>query len=277
MDGEQTVAPVEQEARTLGWVPAEEFKGDPNRWVDAETFVERGHTVMPILRKNNERLETLVKQQAEELNKMKNMFNASQESITELQKVHADATKAAVAKARAEVMAELKEAKRDGDVDREIALTEELQELKNRQVEIDKPAPAPAAQPQQQEVHPDFQAWMNDNPWFGTDQRKTQKAMGIAQILRADPENDGLQGRAFFDRVLAEMEGRSAPRPDKVGGARSSGTGGGGGPVGGKSFADLPADAKAACDNQGKKLVGEGRAFKDMAAWRSYYANLYFQ
>jgi hypothetical protein len=24
-------------------------------------------------------------------------------------------------------------------------------------------------------------------------------------------------------------------------------------------------------------LVGEGRAFKDMAAWRSYYANLYFQ
>ena len=67
MDGEQTVAPVEQEARTLGWVPAEEFKGDPNRWVDAETFVERGHTVMPILRKNNERLETLVKQQAEEL------------------------------------------------------------------------------------------------------------------------------------------------------------------------------------------------------------------
>ena len=56
MDGEQAAAPVEQEARTLGWVPAEEFKGDPNRWVDAETFVERGHTVMPILRKNNERL-----------------------------------------------------------------------------------------------------------------------------------------------------------------------------------------------------------------------------
>ena len=173
MDGEQSAAPVEQEARTLGWVPAEDFKGDPNRWVDAETFVERGHTVMPILRKNNERLESLVKQQSDELNKMKSLFSASQESITELQKVHADATKAAVAKARAEVMTELKEAKRDGDVDREIALTEELQELKTRQVEIDKPAPAPT-QPQQQEVHPEFQAWMNENPWFGSDTRKTQ-------------------------------------------------------------------------------------------------------
>jgi len=275
MDGEQTAAPVEQEARTLGWVPAEDFKGDPNRWVDAETFVERGHTVMPILRKNNERLESLVKQQSEELNKMKTLFSASQESITELQKVHADATKAAVAKARADVMSELKEAKRDGDVDREIALTEELQELKTRQVEIDKPAPAPT-QPQQQEVHPEFQAWMNENPWFGTDTRKTQKAMGIAQILRADPENDNLTQRAFFDRVMAEMEGRTRPAADKVGGARTTG-GGGSGTSGGKSFADLPADAKAACENQARKVVGEGRAFKDMTAWRSYYTNLYFQ
>jgi hypothetical protein len=276
MDGEQTAHPIEQEARTLGWVPAEDFKGDPNRWVDAETLVERGHTVMPILRKNNERLESLVKQQSEELNKMKSLFSASQESITELQKVHADATKAAVAKARAEVMSELKEAKRDGDVDREIALTEELQELKTRQVEIDKPAPAPTQQ-QQQQVHPEFQAWMDENPWFGTDTRKTQKAMGIAQILRADPENDNLTQRAFFDRVMAEMEGRTRPAADKVGGARPTGTGGGGGTAGGKSFADLPADAKAACENQGRKLVGEGRAFKDMAAWRSYYTNLYFQ
>jgi len=272
MEGEVN---VEQEARTLGWVPQEEFKGDPNRWVDADTFVERGHTVMPILRKNNERLETLVKQQAEELNKMKNLFSASQESITELQKVHADATKAAVEKARREVMAELKQAKIDGDVDREIALQEELQELKNQASAPTPQAPQAAVPAQQEQMHPDLAAWMSENTWFGTDQRKTQKAMGIAQVLRSDPENDNLQGRAFFDRVLQELEGR-APRADKVGGARSSETSGASG-GGGKSFSDLPADAKETCDRQGKKLVGEGRAFKDMAAWRSYYANLYFQ
>ena len=33
----------------------------------------------------------------------------------------------------------------------------------------------------------------------------------------------------------------------------------------------------AATNQDLEKLVGEGRAFKDMAAWRSYYANLYFQ
>jgi len=275
MDGEQTIAPVEQEARTLGWVPAEDFKGDSARWVDAETFVERGHTVMPILRKNNERLEGLVRQQSEDLNKMRTLFSASQESITELQKVHADATKAAVTKARAEVMSELKQAKMDGDVEREIALQDELQDLKAQQVQIDKPAPAPAQQ-QPDAVHPDFKAWMGENTWFGTDQRKTMKAMGIAQQLRADPELDKLEGRAFFERVVDEMEGRNRPVADKVGGSRPSGSSGSGAATGGK-FADLPADARDACDRQGKKLVGEGRAFKDMGAWRSYYANLYFQ
>jgi DNA repair exonuclease SbcCD ATPase subunit len=276
---EEQVTGVEQEARTLGWVPQEEFKGDLARWVDAETFVERGHTVMPILRKNNERLEQLVKSQAEELNKVKNLFSASQESITELQKVHADAMKAAVEKARRDVMAEIRTAREDGDVERELQLTDELADLKNQQKTLEnKPQePAAPAQAQQQEVHPDLKAWMEENPWFGTDQRKTMKAMGIAQVLRADPDNEKLQGREFFDRVLEELEGKTTARTDKVSGGRPTGTNGGGGGGGGKAYADMPSDAKEACDRQGRKLVGEGRAFKDMAAWRSYYANLYFQ
>ena len=42
-------------------------------------------------------------------------------------------------------------------------------------------------------------------------------------------------------------------------------------------LAKAPADAKDACDRQAKKLVGEGRAFKDMKSWQSYYANLYYE
>ena len=44
---------VEQEARTLGWVPQEDFRGDKSRWVDAETFVQRGHEIMDLLWKLN--------------------------------------------------------------------------------------------------------------------------------------------------------------------------------------------------------------------------------
>ena len=44
----------------------------------------------------------------------------------------------------------------------------------------------------------------------------------------------------------------------------------------GKSYADLPPEAKAACEDQARKLVGDGRAFKDTASWRKYYAEVFF-
>ena len=43
---EQSQAPApdlfESEARESGWVPKEEFTGDPKTWVDAAEFVRRG-------------------------------------------------------------------------------------------------------------------------------------------------------------------------------------------------------------------------------------------
>lgn len=265
----------EVEARTLGWVPLEEFRGNPEKWIDADTFLERGRTVMPILKKNNEKLESTVRQQADEIGRLKKLFEASQEAIEELQNVHTEATKAAVEKARKDLLTELRRAKAEGDVDLEVQLTEELADLKAKQKLAEtapKPTPAPAAA--QGDVHPDFHAWAADNKWFGTDERKTLRAMGIAQQLRADPENDHLQGRAFYDRVVELMAPQTAQRVSKVEGSRPSS---GGSEGGRRSFADLPSDAKEACDRQGRKLVGEGRAFKDMNAWRSYYVNLYYQ
>lgn len=275
------VPSVEQEARTLGWVPVEEFKGDPARWVDADTFVERGKTIMPILKKNNQHLESLVNSQKVELERMRSMVDASQESIAELKEVHAQAMKSAIEKTRKEVMTEIKNARDAGNVELELQLTEDLADLKIQQKDLEakekQRQEAPSQQPHQ--MDPEFMQWMKDNPWFNTDMKKTMKASGIAQILRADMESGAipsLQGRAFFDKVVAEMEGETAPKADKVGGGRPTGAGGGGG-GGGKSYSDLPSDAKEVCDRQGKKLVGEGRAFKDNAAWRKYYAELYFQ
>lgn len=58
-EGQHEEAPrdFEAEARAHGWSPKEEFKGDPNRWVDAETFVKRADEVMPLLKAKNARLE----------------------------------------------------------------------------------------------------------------------------------------------------------------------------------------------------------------------------
>lgn len=271
---EQTQAP-EAEARTLGWVPKEEFRGDESRWVDAETFLERGHTVMPILKASNKRLEGEVERLRGETERLQGLFQASQEAITELQTVHTEHTKAAVARARKDLLSELKAAREDGNVELEVKLTDELADLRDQEKAADA-KPKPAATPAQpvDAVHPDFKAWVSDNPWFGSDQRKTMRAMGIAQELRSDPENDGLLGRVFYDKVLAVMEERAGgPTHSKVGGTRPSA----GAATGSKDYANLPPDAKDACDRQGKKLVGEGRAFKDVTAWRKYYTDMYYE
>ena len=270
---------VEKEARSLGWVPQEEFRGNKDKWVDADTFVERGHTIMPILKKTNERLEGRLKDVETKLQRAESLYNASQESISALQKVHQDATKAAVEKARREILAELKTAKETGDIDKELALTEELADVKAKQKELAKPPePPPTIQDSRVQgaatVHPDFQEWQNENNWFGKDDRKTLRAMGIAQELRSDPEYDSLQGRPFFDKILEVMNERSSvPKMNRVAEPRASG---GSGATGKRSFADLPPDAKQACERQGQKLVGEGRAFKDQKSWQTYYTKLYF-
>lgn len=270
---------IEQEARTMGWVPQSEFRGDAEKWVSAETFVERGHTVLPILKANNRRLEEQVQKLTEEGQRLQTLFEASQEAIQGLQEVHSEHTKAAVEKAKRELKAELKQAKEDGDVDLEITVTEALAEIREQEkaAAAKPPEKKPEAPAPQVNTHPDFVPWLKENPWFGTDSRKTLRATGIAQELRADPEYDSLQGKAFFDKVVEVMEERtgSGGRPSKVNSGRPSGGPNSGG--GDKSYEALPPDAKEACTRQAKKLVGEGRAYKDMASWQKYYANMYFQ
>ena len=270
---------VEQEARGMGWVPQEEFRGDVVKWVDAQTFVDRGHTIMPILRKNNERLENMSKKQQEEIAELRKTLADNGESIQELKNVHAEATKAAVEKARRDLMSELKLARQEGDVDREVEIQDGLDQLRAHEktiaAAVTEPKPPQSSQQGADTAHPDFKGWMEENTWFGSDQRKTMRAMGVAQELRGDPQFDKLEGRAFFDKVLQVMDERSGVRvPSKVDEPRASGSSASGG---GKSYNDMPADAKAKCDEQARKLVGAGRAFKDQAEWRKYYTNLYFQ
>ena len=50
------ISETEISARAMGWRPQDEFGGDPERWVDADTFVARGEQVMPLLKAQNKKL-----------------------------------------------------------------------------------------------------------------------------------------------------------------------------------------------------------------------------
>lgn len=265
---------IEAKARAMGWVPPEEHRTPLEHPLTAEEFVERGETLVPFLRANNRKLEESQARLQEDNKRLAQLFAASQESITALQTFHEEATAQAVEKAKRDLRRELIEARQEGDVERELEVQEQLDELR-APPRVAKPAPAPA--PVTPQVDPAMAAWMQENPWFNTDARKTNLAIGIANQLRADPDNDGLQGRAFFDKVSEVMVERQQPGgPAKVSGGRPSGQGGAMS-GGSRDYASLPSDAKAACERQARSLVGEGRAFKDAASWQAYYAKEYYR
>lgn len=272
---------AESIARSMGWKPLEEFRGDAEKWVPAAEFIERGEHFLPILRKDNKALresnEALRRQQAE----MQQALTEAREAIEALKEYQTTAAKKDVEAARVDLVARLVEAREKGDVAAEAELLDELAEIRAAQKAAGAPAPAapaPAPAPATPAADPVFTQWVADNPWFETDVRKRSLAIGIAQEMRADPANKSLVGREFFDKVAAEVEATFSPptRPaaSRVGAAGTRAAGGGA-PAAGRGYASLPADAKAACDSLASRLVGPNKAFKDLNTWREKYAEDY--
>lgn len=277
----------EVRAREMGWLPQEEFKGDPDRWVDAETFVKRGEEMLPLIKANARRLETELEKTRGELKKVTTLLQASAESIEELKNFNSKIARERAEINRRELVSAIALARKDNDIEKEAELQEQLTEQTKALREAEKtsdtegkPAAKPAAAAPQPELTPVFKEWMGENTWFGTDKRKTSLAMGIAEEIRSTPDGAKLPEAEFLKKVTEEVEatlGGNAVR--RAAPAKVEGDVGGTRPAGGakgKSYADLPAEARAACDRQGNRLVGEGRAFKDVNAWRKHYAEKYF-
>lgn len=272
---------IEVKAKEMGWVPQEDFKGDPKNWRDADEFVSRGEEILPIVRKDNERLRSEVAQTRLETARLKALVDAGQESMAELKKFHTEDTRRQVEKAQRDLRAGIKQAKADGNEDLEETLREELTEVNAALKEAGQTRTKDTREePPQPVVDPALISWKAENPWFETDVKKTALTVAIAQELRADPKNAGLQGMDFYKRAAAGADEILNPRPGRghsklEEGGGGVGAAGVGGPEG-KTFRDLPSDARTVCDKQAAKLVGEGRAFKTQDAWRKHYVEQYF-
>lgn len=269
---------VEAKARKMGWQPQEEFKGDAGKWRPAAEYVERGETFLPIIKAENAKLHKEVEQAKRDAAEAKRLFTSSQEAIAELQKFHTEDTARQVAKAKSELKAGIRAARKEGDDDRVDALEGQLEELTEAAAAAPPVGPAPT--PPQPAIDPVFIAWRGENPWFEADDNKTALMMAAAQRLRKDPANNTLVGKDFYDRAAYEadtvLNGRPNQRQSKTDEGRPRPQGGGEPPPSRRLFSDLPADARAACDKMDKKLVGEGKAFKDQANWRKHYVEQYF-
>lgn len=277
----------ETRARALGWRPKEQFRGKPEHWVDADTFVRRGEEIMPILKENNAQLERKLVEQGTELAAAQALIAESQTEIRELAKFNSEVMRDRAKVKKGELLDALKVAKKEGDVDAEVQLTDQLTEHNAALAKAEaaptveeKPKPAAATEtPEIARAKAEFTQWAKDHDWYNTDPVKTGAANGIAAKLRA--EGSKLIGREFYDEVAAQTEElfggnprRIAPGKTEAGG-RGTGSGGGGSPAT-KGYSDLDADAQAACERFTKTLVGPGKSYKTVEDWRKAYAADYF-
>ena len=263
------------EATKLGWMPPERYKGDPERFVDAEEFITRGETVLPIVKKQLESTRAELAQERAARQRTDEALATAQKAIEQIEVRHSVATQKAVERARTELKEQLVLASRDGDHIGVAELTDQLTKL--NAAEEAPPAQKPAVQAPWQ-PSPEMLAWNAQNAWYGTDTIKTSLANGFAQKLRQDGNQD--VGVVFLNRVAAAVEayGREEATPaDKVSGSRNGSDGEA--PRGNgsrKNYNHLPADAKAQCDSDARQFVGPNKAYKTQADWRSAFANLYF-
>ena len=265
---------VQKDAERLGWIPPSRFKGDPTRFVDADIYIKRGEEVLPIVKEQNKRLHTELDSLKRESQATAHALKAAQDAIAQMEERHTVATQKAVDDARRQVKAQLAAASEAGDHEGVAELTEQLTKMAVPEPAAAK-AQAPAPEPQFTPPA-DLVEWNAENPWFGTNKRKTALALAVAQELREQGETSS--GRTFYDKVLAEVDkelGVQQPRGDKVEGARGSDGGNASGGRG-KSYAALPSDARAACDADAKRFVGADKKYKTINDWRARYAEIYF-
>ena len=247
---------IEKEARQFGWVPKEEFRGNEESWVDADSFVKRGKEINPILRKNNERL-------LNELNSTKAQIAELKAATEEFKKFQQDSFAKKELELRVELeslKAQKKQAIREGDGDLAVDLDDRIDSLREDITEQAQKAKEelskPVEQPVQQSVPPEVEAWIESNSWYTNDSKMRAATDALAsQLVKDQP---WLAGKAFLDTLDKELlntfsEEKLGKRVKPRSPVESS-NGPASKKTSAKSFDNLPPEAKAAAD----KFIKQG-------------------
>lgn len=142
------LSPVEVRAREKGWRPQDEFKGNPDDWVDAKEFVGR------------EKLFDKIRELKGDLHRQANKFDKDMEVIS---KHLSETEERAYAKAKKELQAQRRVALKEENPDAVEAIEENLEQLeKEKQAALAKiPKPMVQTGPT-----PAFQEFQEKNQWF---------------------------------------------------------------------------------------------------------------
>jgi len=264
---------IESRARAMGWKPKEEYRGPEAAWRDAEEFVRRGETELPVIR---ERYRATERKLAEVSGELKQATGV----IADLTERFRTSDERAYKRAKADLIKERDAAIETGDKAAVHKLDGEIAEVERTAPKP--PPPAPAA-PAPTAPHPEAVQWAARNPWYQPGTDLANYAMNIhTGLLQTEPT---LTVAENLDRVTEAMRAlypqrippaaRPAPRPNghaetdpptddnprRQEPAAVSGSSAPRGPArpGTRSFEAMPSDSKAAFTKYAKAMEGKGK------------------
>lgn len=175
----------EQEAHAQGWRPQEEFSGDPEKWVDAKTFVDRGDKYVGIMKDRYDKLEKRLKDRDADVETIKNQYKRlEQDKAREIDGLIK------------QLESQRKTAVTNGDGEAFDRAEKELVDAKAAKQQIEQSPSGP--QPQW------AKEWMSENEWYGKDRAATVLAETFSEELRkAQP---WLGEREFMDKVTEYVQ-----------------------------------------------------------------------
>jgi len=249
---------VEDQARALGWKPEEEYTGKPEKWTDAEKFLE-------VHGKNNGALRKALEKQAAELLELKKQMGGLDAAHKKIFDIQIKKAKEEFDQQIAFLKAQRKEAVRSGEYDAVDELDEQIEKAKLRGPDI--PEIETPKQPQQQDwrENPILVKWAEKNTWFEKDEDMSLYAGTLGVQIRKD--NPSISFQEVLDRVEERVK-KAFPHKFKSGEDRASRVEGSStssqnkGEVG--TYASLNKAEKEACD----EAVEAGMKQKD---WLKLY------
>lgn len=267
------------EAKAIGWLPAEEYKAAGKRGepISAKEFLDRGHAIMPFLKKDNEKLGAENRRLNAQMVETQRQLREASEQMENLETYHQELRKSDRERITKELRVELAQAMKDGDAEAVADITAEIAENASGKGggEAKGGGKGSGPAPINPELDPVFVNWRAANPWVDSDEDKTRYSTGVFYSMRQ--KYPGVFGKPFFDLVDAEMakyQPKAAPRSKVDGSGAGSGSGGS---SDGKSFSDLPPEARAKCDDFGKRFVKKDGKYPTLASWRQKYCADYFR
>ena len=178
-NNEPQLSAAEEKAMDQGWVPQDQWEGDPDQWRPAKEFLDRGELFKKI----------------EDQNRTIKEFKRA---LDDLKGHHAKTRETEYARALQSLKTQKKTALEDGDADSVIRLDDQIDLVKAEQSKLQ----VQDAVQQPTQVDPEFTSWVDKNSWY----ESNQPMRAYADALGRDLAFKGLTPSAVLKEVERQVK-----------------------------------------------------------------------